>query len=619
MKPILTTADDGTQYRDLNGNGVLDPFEDPRLTPEQRTADLVGRLSLEEKVGLMFHPVIHAGPDGTLAETVVGGRPKTSDTVSGRLITHYNVHTLGGPRLGARWMNALQSLAERTPHGIPVTVSTDPRHAFVENSEVSFKASGFSQWPEPLGFAAIDDVDLVRRFAEIARQEYRAVGIRSALHPQIDLTTEPRWGRQVQCFGQDAGRASEYVRAYLEGFQVAPQLGPDSVSCITKHFPGAGPQLDGEDAHFPYGREQVYPGEMFEYHLEPFRAAIEAGTAGMMPYYAMPQGLVRNGEPIEEVGFGYNKQILTGLLRGELGYDGAIVSDWKLVMDRDMDGRVFPARAWGAEHLSARERVVKVLDAGVDQFGGEDFTDLLLTMVRDGEVTEARLDVSVSRLLLVKFRLGLFDDPFVDEDAAEELVGCSEFAAEGFRAQARSFTVLKVERDDEDVPALPIRSGQRLYVEGVDHTVAARYGTLVEHPEDADLAVIRVKAPFEARDDIPMERKFHQGSLEFPPGLRYRLRRIADRVPVVLDVELERPAVLTPLVDLATVLVGSFGGGDEAFFAALTGEVHADATLPMEIPRSMAAVRASRSDVPSDTVDPVFPVRSGVRRQVPTA
>jgi len=190
------TAEDGTTFRDLNHNGRLDPYEDPRLTPQERTEDLLCRLSLAEKVGLMFQTVIEAGPDGTLLDRP--GQISKSGTravVLDKHLSHFNVHALGTARQAARWNNALQALAETSPHGIPITVSTDPRHAFVENSGVSFAASTFSQWPETLGLAAIDDLDTIRQFAKIARAEYVAVGIRAALHPQIDLATEPRWGR----------------------------------------------------------------------------------------------------------------------------------------------------------------------------------------------------------------------------------------------------------------------------------------------------------------------------------------------------------------------------------------------------------------------------------------
>ena len=297
-KDVWATTDDGVRYRDLNGNGTMDPFEDPRLDVAARVEDLLGRLSLEEKVGLMFQTVIEAGADGTVVETAGAiSKSPTSAVVLEKHLTHFNVHALDDPRMAARWHNALQALAERTPHGIPVTISTDPRHAFMENAGVSFTATSFSQWPEPLGLAALRDADAVREFADIARQEYVAVGIRAALHPTLDLATEPRWARQAGTFGQDPALVTELGTAYLEGFQ-QKVLGPDSVACTSKHFPGGGPQQDGEDAHFPYGREQVYPGGRFADHLAPFPAVIEAGTAAVMPYYGIRVGLEVDGEPI---------------------------------------------------------------------------------------------------------------------------------------------------------------------------------------------------------------------------------------------------------------------------------------------------------------------------------
>ncbi|KJL19448.1 Periplasmic beta-glucosidase precursor [Microbacterium azadirachtae] len=603
MRDEFRTTDEGVRFRDLNGNGVMDPYEDPRLSAEERVEDLLGRLSIEEKVGLLFHTVIEIGDEGELREEPGAiSKSPTSVVVLGKHLTHFNVHGMRTAREGARWNNRLQALAARSPHGIPVTISTDPRHAFVENSGVAFAAGPFSQWPEPLGLAALDDVDLVRRFAEIAGREYRAVGIRMALHPQVDLPTEARWGRQAQTFGYDAERVAEMTGAYLEGFQWE-RLGPDSVACITKHFPGGGPQLDGEDAHFPYGREQVYPGGRFEEHLRPFVEAIRRGTAGIMPYYGMPVGLVRHGEPIEEVGFSYSRQIVTDLLREELGYDGVVLSDWELINDNHVGDQVLPARAWGVEELSPRERLLRLLDAGVDQFGGEECVELLQELLAEGAVAEERIDRSARRILLVKFRLGLFDDPYVDEDEAERIVGAAEFRAEGERAQAESVTVLQ--NRDRTLPLF--RGGRpRIYAEGVATDALAGYGDRVAAPEEAELALVRIGAPFEPRDDLFLEAWFHQGSLEFPPGLVARLRRIAAHCPLVVVVNLDRPAILTPLVPFAAAIAVEFGTSDAALLAALSGRIPPRGVLPVDIPRSMDAVRAAFADMPDGTEDPVF-------------
>lgn len=606
MQPRFATAADGTRYRDLNHNGRLDPFEDPRLGPVQRTEDLLGRLSIQEKVGLLFHTVIEAGPDGRLLEAPGRiAKSPTREVVLDKRMNHFNVHALTDAASAARWANTLQALAEQTPHSIPVTISTDPRHGADTNAGTTWRTPFFSSWPSGPGLAALRDPDLVRRFGAVVRRDYRAVGIRMSLNPTADLATEPRWGRQQETFGSDPHLVAELVTAYLAGLQ-GESLGTDSVAATTKHFPGAGPQAGGEDAHFPYGRDQVYPGGHFEDHLIGFRAAIGAGTAAIMPYYGRPVGLVRNGVPIEEVGFGYNRQVLTGILREELGFEGVVLSDWELVSDNHVGSQVLPARAWGVEHLDRAARMVKLLDAGIDQFGGEECTDLLLDLVESGRVGRDRIDRSARRVLELKFTLGLFDNPYVDETAAAAVTGRPDDVELGLVTQSRS-TVLLVDRG-----GLPLRPGLRIYCEGVGQdAVEAAGGVPVGQPEDADLALIRLQCPFDPRDDLFLEAQFRQGGLEFRPGLVVRLARIAQSCPLVIDVHLDRAAILTPLLDLCTGLTVTFGVGDRAWLDAITGRVPPRGRLPFELPRSMAAVRASPEDVPG-TSDPLFDPGAGL-------
>lgn len=601
---------EGVHFRDLNHNGVMDPYENPLLSARERAEDLLQRLSVGEKIGLMFQTVIEVGAGGELLEAPGRiSKSATAEVVLGKFMNHFNVHALEDARAAARWNNALQHLAEQTPHGIPVTISSDPRHAFAENVGVGFAAGAFSQWPDGLGIAAIDDPVTTRAYAEVVRREYCAVGIRSALHPQIDLATEPRWARQLQTFGADPSRVSEHGRAYIQGLQ-GNSLGADSVACTAKHFPGAGPQRDGEDAHFPYGREQVYPGGRFDDHLEPFRVAVAAGVAGMMPYYGMPVGLLLDGEPVEEVGFGFNRRVLQDLLRGELGFEGVILTDWELVNDNIVGEQVLPARAWGVEQLDVPQRIVRLLDAGADQFGGEECVDELARLVASGLVDERRLDESVRRILLVKFRLGLFDDPYVDEEQAALTVGSTANRTAGLNAQSRSVVVLE-NRMVGDSPALPLRRGLRLYVEGIDTTVASHFGEVVATPEEADAAVVRLSAPFEPRDDLFLESYFHQGSLEFRPGVVYRLSRLAQVLPVVVDVSLDRAAVLAPVQEPASALTVTFGVSDEALMLALTGEVSPVGRIPIALPASMDAVRAVDPDAGIDLEGCLYPVGSG--------
>jgi len=569
------------------------PWLDTALPVAERVELLLGEMTLEEKAGLLFQTMI--GVAEMDAADPVFGMPSAVDLVENRRMTHVNLFgTTTSAREIAHWHNELQRLAASTRLGIPVTVSTDPRHSFTDNPGTAMLAGPFSQWPEPLGLAAIGDEATVERFADIARQEYLAVGLRAALHPQVDLATEPRWSRQASTFGEDVALTSRLGAAYVRGFQ-GESFGAASVSTMTKHFPGGGPQKDGEDPHFAHGREQVYPGGEFERHLKPFEALIAAGTRQMMPYYGMPVGTA-----YEEVGFGFNRSVVTGLLRERLGFDGVVCTDWGLISDAEIFGQPFPARAWGVEHLTPRERMKKVLDAGADQFGGEACPDLLIALVSDGEIDEARLDVSARRLLREKFELGLFEDPFVDEDAADAIVGKAEFRAAGEAAQRASITLL-TNRD----AVLPLQRGLRVYVEGMDAAAAAVYGEVVERPEDADVAVLRLQAPFEERATT-FENFFHSGSLDFAEDVIAHVRDIAARVPTVVDVFADRPAILTPIVEVAAAVTVNWGASAAALLDVLTGVVTPRATLPFDLPRSMAAVEASRPDVPFDTADPLF-------------
>jgi beta-glucosidase len=597
--PIL--HEDGIAFRDRNRNGVLDPFEDPRLPVEERVADLVARMTIEEKAGLMFHQGIGVGEEGELVEEVGPfASVTTSDLVRDRLLNHLNVYFTPEPRLLAEWHNSLQRLAEETRLAIPVTVSSDPRHGFSANPATSWAGGHFSLWPEPLGLAATRDPALVQEFADIARQEYVAVGVRVALHPSADLATEPRWARIAGTFGEDAELAASLVAAYIRGFQ-GESLGPGSVACMTKHFPGGGPQRDGEDPHFPYGREQVYPGDNFDYHLIPFEAALAAGTAQVMPYYGMPVGT-----PHEAVGFGFNRSVITGLLRERYGFDGVVCTDWGLLNDTPIAGTIWPARAWGVEHLSVEERMLKALDAGIDQFGGEMCPDVLVGLVRSGRVPETRLDASARRLLRDKFRLGLFDDPYVDPAAAVEIVGQSAFRAKGAGAQRRSLVLLK------DTGVLPLQGRPKLYLEGVDPRAARGDAEIVDRPEDADLALVRLQTPFEPRDDLFLEQFFHAGRLDFDAVELERLLAVLRAVPTVVEITLERAAVIPELAEQAAAVIAGFGASDGAVLDLVFGRFAAGGRLPLELPSSMEAVERQAPDLPHDSEGPTFAFGAGL-------
>jgi beta-glucosidase len=374
---------------------------------------------------------------------------------------------------------------------------------------------------------------------------------------------------------------------------------------MTKHFPGGGPQKDGEDPHFPYGKEQVYPGDNFDYHLIPFEAAFAAGTAQIMPYYGMPIGL-----PIEAVGFGFNKDVITGLLREKYGFDGVVCTDWGLLITRRRGDEVMEARAWGVEHLSVEERAKKALDAGVDQFGGESCTDVIIALVRSGQLAESRLDQSVRRLLRDKFRLGLFDNPYVDADAAQQIVGREDFRAAGELAQRKSIVLLKNGATPHG-PALPVQGTPKLYIENIDPEIAAAYGQVVASVADADLAILRLSTPYEPRDGF-LERLFHAGDLTFPAAELQRILAIMRQVPTVVDIYLDRPAVIPEIAEGCAGLLANFGASDAAVLDVIFGRFRPQGKLPFELPSSMEAVRRQKSDVPYDSEAPLFRFGDGL-------
>jgi beta-glucosidase len=469
----LTIA--GFTFRDLNKNGKLDPYEDKRQPMEVRINDLLSQMNLEEKAGTMFITIINMKKDGSISEKPFLGDffsffvPGTSQMLFGKKLNHFNILSAAGKKQTAEWYNRIQKLAERTRLGIPVTIASDPRNHFSNNPLTSAMAGDFSLFPEPLGLAAIGDSLVTSQFADIARQEYIAAGIRIALHPMADLATEPRWGRMNGTFGEDATLSAKLTAAYIKGFQ-GDSLSATSVACMTKHFSGGGPQKEGIDPHFPIAKGQIYPGNNFKYHLIPFEAAFKAGTAEIMPYYGIPMN-----QTSENVGFSFNKDIITGLLRNHYKFNGVVCTDWGLITDMKIFGiMILPARARGMEKASEKERMLKIINAGVDQFGGESIPDMLIKLVKDGKVSEARIDSSVHRLLRVKFILGLFDNPFVDVDKAERIIGNPEFKAAGELAQRKSIVLLKND-PAENGKVLPLRQGLKIFIKNIDPVKAGKY------------------------------------------------------------------------------------------------------------------------------------------------
>jgi beta-glucosidase len=579
------------------------PYRDATLSVDERVEDLIQRMTMEEKAGQLFHNIIGQGPNGTLTNT-------TGPAVSGKLMTHFN---LNGPvadvRATAQWYNNLQQMALDTRLGVPITLSSDPRHAFASAEGSQIAATKFSAWPQTLGLAALRDAEVISTFANIARQEYTAVGIRSALHPQIDVATEPRWARIGTTMGEDAELTAELAVAYIKGFTGPDGFGFDSVTTVSKHFPGSGPVEMGEDSHFVYGKNATYPGNNLEHHLIPFRAAIAAGTRQIMPYYSRPMGT-----KYEEVAAGMNKGIVTDLLRGELGFDGIVCSDWGLITDSIIAGQDMPARAWGAENLTEIQRAEKILNAGTDQFGGEDRTDLILELVEQGIVSEDRIDISVRRLLREKFLLGLFDNPFVDPEHAVATVGQEEWVRTGFETQRRSFTLLT---NNDTILPLEASDGakSKFYVEGLNATfLTSRNLSVVSTPQEADYAFLRLAAPYEPRPG-GFEKNYHSGSLEYNSTEKARQAAIFAAVPTIVDIYLDRPGAVPEIAANAKALMVNFGASPDAFLDVVFGVDGSgpEGKLPFDLPSSDENVMGSKEDVPFDTVDPLFRFGYGLR------
>jgi beta-glucosidase len=605
-----TLSIDGVTFRDLNKNGRLDIYEDINAPLETRVDDLVGQMTLEEKAGSMFvtmagisneggfldKPSFSNFPMDLMLPIVLGSG---AELFIGKQINNFNILFAPNTPILAKFTNTVQKYGERSRLGIPMSIASDPRHTTENNPGAALFTPSFSQWPSFLGLAATRDTVLVREFGDIARQEYVATGIRVALHPMADLMTEPRWGRSNGTFGEDAYLSAEMTKAYVLGFQ-GETLGPNSVACMTKHFSGGGPQLDGEDPHFPYGKEQAYPGDNFDYHLIPFtKGAFAANSAQIMPYYGIPMG-----QTDEDVAFAFNKAIITTLLRDSLGFDGVVCTDWMIISDSGMG----EARAWGVEELTPLARIQKVIDAGCDQFGGESVPELVIELVNTGQLTEERIDISVKRIMRDKFRLGLFDNPYVDETAAVAITGNDAFRSAGKDAQAKSTVLLKNDN------ILPLSEGVKVYAKDVfDQEEFAKYAEMVDSPEEADVVVIRINTPFDPRSEYFLESFFHQGRLYYTDEELNEILEVIKDKPSIVIANLDRPAILTDIMPATQGLIAEFGTTDEIMAEILFGVRKPEGKLPFELPSSWEAVLEQHEDVPYDSKDPLYPFGHGLR------
>ena len=540
---ILTV--EGYAFKDLNRNGELDAYEDWRLSAEERATDLAAQLTIEEIAGMMLYSSHQSVPSrgGMFGGAKYDGKPYDQSGAAAsdlsdaqkKFLTEDNlravlVTTVESPAIAAQWNNNMQALVEGMGHGVPVNTSSDPRHETSATAEYNYGAGGeISHWPTSLGLAATFDPALVEEFGRIAAEEYRALGIATALSPQIDLATEPRWTRFYGTFGESPELDTDMARAYVDGFQtstgkdeIAGGWGYKSVNAMVKHWPSGGPEEGGRDAHYNYGKYAVYPGGAFETHLKPFtEGAFKLnGATGMasavMPYYTISTGIDPSGK---NVGNSFSKYIITDLLREKYGYDGVVCTDWNITYDNAGIDR-FDGKCWGVEEMTVAQRHYECLKAGVDQFGGNNDKGPVLEAYAmwveefGKESADARFRASAKRLLMNSFRTGLFENPYLDPEVSAEVVGKPEFMEKGYQAQLKS--VVMVKNADGVLPVKSTEAKPKVYVpqryfpqlvnffgmvtpERWEDTFAAelleKYYEPVADPAEADFAIVVIDAP----------------------------------------------------------------------------------------------------------------------------
>jgi len=536
---------DGYFFKDLNKDGKIDKYEDWRLTPEERAKDLASKMTIEQIAGLMLysrHQAIPAVSQGWFAGTYGGKSYEESgakpwdltdeqiEFLSKDNLRHILVTTLESPETAARWNNNIQAFAEGTGLGIPANNSSDPRHGSDSSTEFNAGAGGkISMWPEPLGLAATFNPETAEKFGEIASKEYRALGITTALSPQIDIATDPRWFRFNGTFGEDSQLSADMARAYVEGFQnstgekeIAKGWGYDSVNAMVKHWPGGGSGESGRDAHYGYGKYAVYPGGNFEEHLIPFTEGAfnlpgkTKMASAVMPYYTISV----DQDPLnkENVGNSYNSYLINDLLRKRYGYDGVVCTDWIITADEPENIDTFVGgKPWGVENQTVAERHYKLIMAGVDQFGGNNEADPILEAYQMGvsEYGEAfmrkRFEESAIRLLKNIFRLGLFENPYLKVEETVQEVGKPEYMQEGYDVQVQSIVMLKNRNN-----ILPLSKDKVVYIpkkftpagkdwfgnptpekfeDPVNINVAGKYFKVTDRPEEADFGLVFISTP----------------------------------------------------------------------------------------------------------------------------
>jgi beta-glucosidase len=525
VRTKATLTVDGKSFKDLNANGKLDPYEDWRLSAEQRADDLVGRMSLEEKSGMMMIDTLNSGCEGSVDATatdyintqkmtrfILRSVAKATGEACGTTAANARSGYVVTPQQLAEFTNRIQQMAEQTPLGIPVLFKDNARNHYETDPRfgISAGAGAFTEFPKEAGLAAaalgeeslktgkaptVGDMSLIRTFTQVMGEEYNAVGLRAMYGYMADLATEPRWYRVHETFTENADLNANIMKTLVEGLQGGPVNAKTAVALTMKHFPGGGPQELGLDPHYSFGKNQVYPGNNFGYHLKPFMAAIDAGVSSIMPYYGVPINVTYEGVKYDQVGMAFSKQIVTDLLRGKLGFKGYVNSDTGII----------DTRAWGLEDKTIPQRVAIAVNGGTDTLSGFHTNKTITDLVSAGLVTQVRVDEAAKRLLIEQFKLGLFENPYIDASKATGIIGSEAHRALGLEMQKKSVVLLQNQDMGSGTKALPMRAGAKVYTIGMGKSDVEKYGyAVVDGNYDAtkgqtrpsaagaDYAVIRV-------------------------------------------------------------------------------------------------------------------------------
>lgn len=536
---ITTIETDGYAFKDLNKNGSLDIYEDWRRPADERSKDLASKMSIEQIAGLMLYSSHNRIPGGLHGNGIFNGKlfseanvpPYTLSDGQVKMLKednlrHILVTSVESPNIAAKWNNNAQAFAESLGLGIPINNSSDPRHGAPSDAEFKAGAGGtISRWTTSLGMAASFDPALVKKFGEIASIEYRALGLTTALSPQVDIATEPRWWRFPGTFGESPELSTAMAKAYCEGFQysssgklIANGWGYESVNAMVKHWPGGGSGESGRDAHVGIGKYAVFPGNNLDAHLKPFtEGAFKLDDAtkmasAVMPYYTISYHQDPSGK---NVGNGFSNYLIKDLLRDKYGYNGVVCTDWSITANAPSKF-IHGGKPWGVDSLTVAERHYMVIMAGVDQFGGNDASGPILEAYQLGvkEHGEAfmrkRFKLSAVRLLKNIFRVGLFENAYLSPVASDSIVGQSEFMKLGFESQLKSLVLLKNKNN-----VLPLQKKAKVYIPKVDvykrgffasneyitkdcinKQVVSKYFEVVNKPEDAEVAIVMINSPY---------------------------------------------------------------------------------------------------------------------------